>query len=66
MAVVTNVKENDIEIEYGSAVSKKRIKFIGNDKSFISKDSILAILPQPNYNEDVYGFLDELEIDVFQ
>ena len=44
VAVVTNVKENDIEIDYGSAVSKKRIKFIGNDKGFISKDSILAIL----------------------
>ena len=66
MAVVTNVKENDIEIEYGSAVSKKRIKFFGNDKGFISKDSILAILPQPNYKRGVYEFLDELEIDVFQ
>ena len=66
VAVVTNVKENDIEIEYGSAVSKKRIKFFGNEKGFISKDSILAILPQPNYKRGVYEFLDELEIDVFQ
>ena len=43
VAVVTNVKANDIEIEYGSAISKKKIKFIGNDKDFISIDSILAI-----------------------
>ena len=33
---LTNAKENDTEIEYGSAVSKKRIKFIGNDKGSIS------------------------------
>ena len=66
MAVVTNVKENDIEIDYGSAVLKKRIKFIRNDKGFISKDSILAILAQPNYKRSVYEFLDKLEIDVFQ
>ena len=63
--VLTNAKENDTEIEYGSAVSKKRIKFIGNDKGSISKYSILAILPQPNYMRGVYEFLDELEIDVF-
>ena len=31
VAVVTNVNENDIEIEYGSEVSKKIIQFIGND-----------------------------------
>ena len=43
VAVVTNVKENDIEIEYGSAISKKKNKFIGNDTDFISTDSILAI-----------------------
>ena len=64
VAVVTNVKKDDIEIEYASAVSKKRIKFIGNDKGPVSKDSILTILPQPNYKRSVYDFLDELEIDV--
>ena len=57
---------NDIEIEYGSGVSKKRIKFIGNDKGFIWKDSILGILSQPNYKRGVYEFLDEPEIDIFQ
>ena len=66
VVVVTNVKENDIEIECGSAVSKKRIKFIENDKGFISKDSILAVLPQPSYKRSVYEFLVEFEIDVFQ
>ena len=64
VAVVTNVKKYDIEIEYASAISKKRIKFIGNDKGSISKDSILTILPQPNYKRGVYKFLDELDIDV--
>ena len=66
VVVVTNVKENDIEIECGRAVSKKRIKFIGNDKGFISKDSTLAVLPQPSYKRSVYEFLDEFEIDVTQ
>lgn len=37
VAAVTNVKENDIEIEYGSAISKKKIKFIGNDKDLIQQ-----------------------------
>ena len=64
VAVVTNAKKDDIEIKYASAVSKKRIKFIGNDKGSISKDSISTILPQPNYKRGVYEFLDELEIDV--
>ena len=63
--VLTNATENDTEIEYGSAVSNKRIKFIGNDKGSISKYSILAILPQPNYKRGVYEFLDELEVDIF-
>ena len=35
----------------------KRIKFIGIDKGFITKDSILAILTQPNYKRGVYKFL---------
>ena len=43
VAVVTKVKKDDIDIEYASAVSKKRIKLIGNDKGSISKDSILTI-----------------------
>ena len=64
VAVVTNVKKDDIEIEYASAVSTKRIKFIGNDKGSISKDSTLTILPQPNYKRGVYEFLDELEIEI--
>ena len=54
-----------LPIRYDSAISKKRIRFVGNDKGFISKDSILAILPQPNYKRGVYEFLDELEIDDF-
>ena len=37
VAAVTNVKENDIEIEYSSAISKKKIKFIGNDKDLIQQ-----------------------------
>ena len=37
VAAVTNVKENDIEIEYGSAISKKKIKFIGKDKDLIQQ-----------------------------
>ena len=49
VVVVINVKENNIEIECGSAVSKKRTEIIGNDKGFILKDLNLAILPQPNY-----------------
>ena len=57
--------KNDIEIEYGSAVSSKRIKFIGHDKGFISKDSILASLPQWNYEKGAYEFLDELKIGDF-
>ena len=64
VAVVTNVRKDDIEIEYASAVSTKRIKFIGNDKGSISKDSTLIILPQPNYKRGVYEFLDELEIEI--
>ena len=53
-------------LKLNMAVQCQRIKFIGNDKGFISKDSILAILPQPNYKRGVYEFLGELEIDVFQ
>ena len=49
VVVIINVKENNIEIECGSAVSKKRTEIIGNDKGFILKDLNLAILPQPNY-----------------
>ena len=65
VALVTNVKKYDIEIEHdASAVSKKRIKFIGNDKGSISKDSVLTTLPQPNYKRGVYEILDELEIEV--
>ena len=48
------MKENDIEIEYARAVSKKIIKFIGHDMAFILEDLILAILPQPNYKRSTY------------
>ena len=54
VAAITSVKENDIEIEYASAVSKKIIKFIGHDMAFILEDLILAILPQPNYKRSTY------------
>lgn len=48
MAVIANVRKNDIKIKFASALSKIIIKFIGNHKGFISKGSILAVLPQPN------------------
>ena len=44
-------------LKLNMAVQYQKFRSIENDKGFISKDSISATLPQPNYTRGIYEFL---------
>ena len=63
VAVVTNVKQDTLEVQYMSAISKQRFKICSNDKGIASQKSVLQILPCPPLKRDIYHFNDELDVD---
>ena len=64
VAVVTNVKQDTLEVQYMSAISKQRFKICSNDKGIASQKSVLQILPCPPLKRDIYHFNDELDVDM--
>ena len=64
VAVVTNVKQDTLEVQYMSAMSKQRLKICSNDKGRVSQKSVLQILPCPSLQHDIYHFNDELNVDM--
>ena len=62
VAVVTNVKQDTLEVQYMSAISKQRFKICSNDKGIVSQKSVLQILPSPSLKQDIYHFNEEQNI----
>ena len=61
VAVVTNVKQDTLEVQYMSIMSKQRFKICLNDKGIVSQKSVLQILPCPSLRRDIYHFNEELD-----
>ena len=64
VAVVTNVKQDTLEVQYMSAISKQRFKIYSNDKGIVSQKSVLQMLPCPSLKQDIYHFNEELDVDM--
>ena len=64
MAVVTNVKQDTLEVQYMSAMSKQRLKVCSNSKGIVSQKSVLQTLPSPSLKRDIYHFNEELDVDM--
>ena len=61
VAVATNVKQDTLEVQYMSIMSKQRFKICLNDKGIVSQKSVLQILPCPSLRRDIYHFNEELD-----
>ena len=64
VAVVLNVKQDTLEVQYMSAMSKQRFKICLNDKGIVSQKSVLQILPCPSLKPDIYNFNEKLDVDM--
>ena len=64
VAVAMNVKQDTLEVQYMSAISKQqRFKICLNDKGIVSQKSVLQILPCPSLKHDICHFNEELDVD---
>ena len=64
VAVATNVKQDTLEVQYMSAISKQqRFKICLNDKGIVTQKSVLQILPCPSLKHDICHFNEELDVD---
>ena len=59
VAVVTNVKQDTLKLQYMSAMSKQRFRICSNDKGTVSQ-----VLPCPSLKRDIYHFNEELDVDM--
>ena len=64
VAVVTNVKQDPLEVQYMLAISKQRFKICLNDNGIVSQKSVLQVLPCPSLKRDIYHFNEELDVDM--
>ena len=64
VAVAMNVKQDTLEVQYMSAISKQqRFKICLNDKGIVTQKSVLQILPCPSLKHDICHFNEELDVD---
>ena len=64
VAVVTNVKQDTLEVQYMSVILKQSFKICSNDKGIVSQKSVLQILPCPSRKQDIYHFNEVLDVDM--
>ena len=61
-----NVKQDTLEVQYMSTISKHRFKICSNDTGIVSQKSVLQILPCPSLKHDIYHFNEELDVDMIK
>ena len=64
VAVVMNVKQDTLEVQYMSVILKQSFKICSNDKGIVSQKSVLQILPCPSQKQDIYHFNEVLDVDM--
>ena len=64
VAVVTNVKQDTLEVQYMSVILKQSFKICSNDKGIVSQKSVLQILPCPSQKQHIYHFNEVLDVDM--
>ena len=67
VAMVTNhsKEDNTVEVEYTTAISKRRVKIMSADKGQIGCNNIARLLSYPALKRGVYEFAEDLDIDTF-
>jgi hypothetical protein len=67
VALVTssNEDESTVEVQYATAISKRRVKITSADKGRIEIKDIVQLLPCPALKRGVYEFEEDLDIDIF-
>ena len=64
VAVVMNVKQDTLKVQYMSAMSKQWFKICSNDKGIVSQRYVLQILLCPSLMCDIFHFNEGLDIDM--
>ena len=57
-------KQDTLEVQYMSALSKQRLKICSNDKDILSQKSVVQILQCPSLKCDIYHFNKALDVDM--
>lgn len=66
LALVLNVDNDDIEVQYGKSVgqSLKRFSLLQNDKGYVKTSDVIQVLLYPVLKRGVYEFSDDIHVDI--
>ena len=65
LVTCSNKDESTVEVQYATAISKRRVKITSADKGQIDCKDIVWLLPCPALRRGVYEFEEDLDIDTF-